>query len=189
VTVFKTLRSTPDALTQVETELKFIVPRDRLDALAADMRRGEVHVRRLMAIYCDTVDGRLAASNVSIRLRREGRRWVQTAKALTPDPLRRLEHNVERTVLGGFEAPELDLSLHDGTPAGLAIRAAIGVLAQLIRVVVHGGLGGTVTTTAYASHVPSKRATRWISARLRECIQRCDRALRKAVKRPVFWQD
>ncbi len=115
-------------MTQVETELKFIVPRDRLAALAADMRRGEVHVRRLLAIYYDTVDGRLAASNVSIRLRREGRRWVQTAKALTPDSLRRLEHNVERTVLRGFDAPELDLSLHDGTPAGAAIRDAIGVL-------------------------------------------------------------
>jgi triphosphatase len=113
----------------METELKFIVPRQRLDALAADMRRGEVHVRRLLAIYYDTVDGRLAARNVSIRLRREGRRWVQTAKALTPDSLRRLEHNVERTVSRGFEAPEPDLGLHDGTPAGLAIRDAIGVLA------------------------------------------------------------
>lgn len=124
----KTAASTFDALTQLESELKFIVPRHRRDALAADMRRGEVHVRRLLAIYYDTVDGRLAASSVSIRLRREGRRWVQTAKELTSDPLQRLEHNVERTLLRGFEAPELDLSLHDGTPAGLAIRDALGVL-------------------------------------------------------------
>ncbi|MEO7337320.1 MAG: CYTH domain-containing protein, partial [Caldimonas sp.] len=91
----------------MEIELKFLVPRHQLEALTAEMRRGEVHVRRLLAIYYDTDDGRLAASNVSVRLRREGRQWVQTAKALTPDTLRRLEHNVGRRVLRGLAAPEL----------------------------------------------------------------------------------
>ncbi|MEO7338737.1 MAG: hypothetical protein ABIV63_19365 [Caldimonas sp.] len=57
VTDSETPGPTPDEATQVEIELKFIVPRDRLDALAADMRQGEVHVRRLLAIYYDTDDG------------------------------------------------------------------------------------------------------------------------------------
>ncbi len=117
-----------EPLAQAELELKFIVPPDRLKALAADMRQGEGYVRRLLAIYYDTVDGRLAANNVSVRLRREGRLWVQTAKAQTSDPLRRLEHNVRRTVTSAREAPALDLDLHDGTPAGLAIREALGTL-------------------------------------------------------------
>ena len=116
---------------ETEAELKFMVSRRRLGALAADMRRGTVRVRRLLAIYYDTVDGRLAASNVSIRLRREGRRWVQTAKAQTSDSLRRLEHNVVLTVPRTLEVPALDLGLHDGTPAGLAIRDALGTRGSL----------------------------------------------------------
>ena len=117
---------------ETEAELKFMVPRRRLGALAADMRRGKVRVRRLLAIYYDTVDGRLAASNVSVRLRSEGRRWVQTAKVQTSDSLRRLEHNVVLTVPRTLAVPALDLRLHDGTPAGLAIRDALGA---------HGSLG------------------------------------------------
>ena len=120
-----TVDSTADPVTQTEVELKFIVPPDRLEALAADMRQGKVQARRLLAIYYDTVDGRLAGSSVSVRLRREGRRWVQTAKAPTSDPLRRLEHNVVRTVPRAHEVPALDLGLHDGTPVGFAIREAV----------------------------------------------------------------
>jgi triphosphatase len=125
VTDSGTVDSTTDQPTETEVELKFIVAPERLEALAAEMRQGKVQVRRLLAIYYDTVDGRLAASNVSVRLRREGRRWVQTAKALTSDPLRRLEHNVVRTMPRSRQAPGLDLGLHDGTPSGLAIREAI----------------------------------------------------------------
>ena len=117
-----------DPVAQTEAELKFMVPPRQLDALAADMRQGQVRVRRLLAIYYDTVDGRLGASHVSVRLRREGRRWIQTAKAQTSDPLRRLEHNVVLRAPRALEVPALDLSLHDGTPAGLAIRAAVSTL-------------------------------------------------------------
>lgn len=35
----------------------------------------------------------------------------------------------------------------------------------------------------------SKRARHWMSARLCACVARCDRALRKAVNGPVFWDD
>ena len=90
------------------------------------MHRGKVRVQRLQAIYYDTADDRLAAQGASIRLHMEGPRWVQTAKALTTSALRRLEHNVPR----GRRSPERDLSLHDGTATGAALRAAIGSLAQ-----------------------------------------------------------
>lgn len=114
-----------ESVAHMETELKFMVPPSRLDAIAADMRQGEVRIRRLLAIYFDTVDGLLDAGKVSVRLRREGRRWVQTAKAQTPDSLRRMEHNVVLPLSRGLEVPALDLGLHDGTPAGLAVRDAL----------------------------------------------------------------
>lgn len=108
----------------MEIELKYIVPPSRLEGLAAAMREGEVGQERLQARYFDTVDGRLAARSVSLRLRREGDRWVQTVKALTPDLLRRLEHNVDRIAPLGSE-PGLDVALHDGSPAGKALEAAL----------------------------------------------------------------
>src|SRR5690606_14787050 len=46
------------------------------------------------------------------RLRREGRRWVQTLKAAGPNPLERFEHEVLRP----DDTP--DPSLHAGTPVG-----------------------------------------------------------------------
>lgn len=124
--ILKTFLIAP--LAQIETELKFMVPRSRLGALAADMRQGKVRIQRLLAIYYDTVDDRLAASNVSVRLRKEGRRWVQTAKASTPDSVQRLEHNVVLKVPRQGDVPVIDVGLHDGTPPGLAIRNALGIV-------------------------------------------------------------
>ena len=113
---------------ETEVELKFMVPRQGFAALAADMCLGTVRVRRLLVIFYDTVDERLAASNVSVRLRSEGRRWVQTAEAtLTFDPLQRLEHNVVLPASRVSRVPALDLGLHDATPADLVIRAALSV--------------------------------------------------------------
>ena len=106
---------------QAEIELKFAIPPAQLDALADALHRGKFRVQRLQAIYYDTADDWLAAQGLSIRLRKEGRRWVQTAKGLTTSSLRRLEHNVPR----GLSSPELDLTLHDGTAAGAALHAAI----------------------------------------------------------------
>ena len=106
---------------QAEIELKFAIPPAQLDALADALHRGKFRVQRLQAIYYDTADDWLAAQGLSIRLRKEGRRWVQTVKGLTTSSLRRLEHNVPR----GLSSPELDLTLHDGTAAGAALHAAI----------------------------------------------------------------
>jgi triphosphatase len=109
----------------LEIELKFNVPPERLDALKKKLRSGKVHVQRLQAIYFDTADERLALHGATIRLRKEGRKWVQTAKALTPDTLSRLEHNVDVMIPCGRRQPQLDLALHLGTPVGAAICAAL----------------------------------------------------------------
>ncbi|MDO9185576.1 MAG: CYTH and CHAD domain-containing protein, partial [Bacteroidia bacterium] len=83
---------------------------------------GMTRTQRLRARYFDTADGALAAQGVVLRLRKEGRHWVQTAKAPGSRPLERLEHNV---ALGSQTAPLPDLSRHDGTPVGERIRQAL----------------------------------------------------------------
>ncbi|MFM9928308.1 CHAD domain-containing protein [Variovorax sp. H27-G14] len=115
----------PKSRPEEEIELKFIVPPEHLPALSKAMRGGKFRVQRLQSIYYDTADERLAACGASLRLRKEGRQWVQTAKALTLDSLRRLEDNVDVPSPRGTNAPALDLARHDGSPAGSAIRAVL----------------------------------------------------------------
>ena len=109
-----------------EIELKFAVPRDARSALEATLRRGGVRAERMQAIYFDTTDERLAGHGASVRLRKEGRRWFQTAKATTDGLIRRLEDNVPVAVPHGAREPTLDLSRHVGTPVGEALRRALG---------------------------------------------------------------
>jgi inorganic triphosphatase YgiF len=108
-----------------ETELKFQVPAARRKTLAAavDGRSGAA-TQRLQAVYLDTAERALARAGIALRLRREGRHWVQTLKAAGSDRLQRLEHNVPRT---GSTAtpPEVDLALHVGTPAGERLGAVL----------------------------------------------------------------
>ncbi|MFT4268109.1 MAG: CYTH domain-containing protein, partial [Xenophilus sp.] len=100
----------------METEFKLRIPPERLKAVEAALRRGAVETTRLQARYYDTAEGALAAAGVALRLRKEGRRWVQTAKAAGAGPVQRLEHNAE---LGAAAAPALpDLARHAGTPVG-----------------------------------------------------------------------
>jgi len=109
-----------------EIELKFAVPREARSALERALRRGGVRAERMQAIYFDTPDERLAGQGASVRLRKEGRHWVQTAKATTDDFIRRLENNVPVAVPRGVREPTLDLSRHVGTPVGEALRRALG---------------------------------------------------------------
>ncbi|WP_096697745.1 CYTH and CHAD domain-containing protein [Polaromonas sp. AER18D-145] len=105
-----------------EFELKLEIPPARLASVEAALRRGMTRTQRLRARYFDTADRALAAQGVVLRLRKEGRHWVQTAKAPGSRPLERLEHNV---VLGSQTAPLPDLSRHDGTPVGERLRQAL----------------------------------------------------------------
>ena len=107
-----------------EIELKFAVPTERRAVLEKALKRGSVRIERMRAIYFDTTDDRLAKSGISLRIRKEGRHWVQTVKAAA-DSLRRLEHNVSVTPPRGGGPPALDLTRHDATPAGEVLRKAL----------------------------------------------------------------
>lgn len=106
-----------------ETELKFAIPGDRFRQVEAEAGRGSQRVR-LEAAYFDTADRRLDRAKVSLRLRKEGRAWVQTVKAPGDGPAHRKEDNVTcRPVPGEALAP--DLAAHADTPAGQALRRAL----------------------------------------------------------------
>ncbi|KLN56700.1 CYTH and CHAD domain-containing protein [Variovorax paradoxus] len=103
----------------MEIEFKFHIPAGRLKAVEAAMRRGTVVRTRLQARYFDTADQALAAQGIVLRLRKEGRRWVQTAKATGDNALHRLEHNVDLgAAAAGGAAPAIDPQRHQGTPVG-----------------------------------------------------------------------
>ncbi len=109
-----------------ETELKFQIPPERLNAVQRAVATASAQTIRLRARYFDTPDRRLAGAAMALRLRLEGERWVQTLKGRGDGMLQRLEHEV---VLDADEAagpPALDLSRHDGTVAGNALRRALG---------------------------------------------------------------
>ena len=99
---------------QTEVELKFLVPLAARAEIATEMARGSVTLERasLAAMYLDTDDRRLARAGIAWRLRREGRRWIQTLKADRTKLLERFEHEVIRPD-GGHDASE-----HAGTPVG-----------------------------------------------------------------------
>ncbi len=108
-----------------EIELKFQVPpgaRAAVDAAVAGReRRARV---RLQAAYFDTADRALAASGMALRLRREGRHWVQTLKAGGADGLTRAEHNVALAP-DADAPPQVDPRLHRDTPVGQRLLALL----------------------------------------------------------------
>lgn len=108
-----------------EIELKLQVPADALPAVERALAAAPVTAERLRALYYDTPDGRLAAAGLALRLRQEGRRWVQTLKSGPAHGLSRGEHEV--AVAGGPRGapPVLDPARHAGTPPGDALAAAL----------------------------------------------------------------
>jgi inorganic triphosphatase YgiF len=99
---------------QLEIKLKFLVPTAARAEVAAEMSRGSATLERisLAAMYLDTRDRRLAQAGLAWRLRREGRRWIQTLKAGAPHELERCEHEVIRA------DASYDVLAHARTPAG-----------------------------------------------------------------------
>ena len=110
-----------------EFELKFEIPQTGLQRVVTALKDGKTSRERLQARYFDTDDGALARNGVVVRVRKEGRRWVQTAKGPTQGPLERLEHNVSLARQAKGEAPKVDLARHDGTPVGKAIAKALNL--------------------------------------------------------------
>lgn len=101
-----------------ETELKFRIPPGRSSAVLRAVATPAARRVRLQAVYFDTPDFALARARMALRLRREGRVWVQTLKAGS-GLLGRMEHEI--TLTAAAREPALDISRHDGTPAGAAL--------------------------------------------------------------------
>jgi len=78
-------RRSSGAPVPVETELKLAIapeaiPRLIRHPLLRALRRGPARKSRLTSTYYDTPDLDLAQSGVTLRLRRDGRKWLQTVK-------------------------------------------------------------------------------------------------------------
>jgi inorganic triphosphatase YgiF len=106
-----------------EFEIKLHVPDESLAGVRAAVSRGAATTPRLRARYFDTGDGRLAAARIALRVRQEGRRWVQTAKAAGDNVLHRLE---EEVALEPGEPPQPVLRRHAGTPLGERLAQVLG---------------------------------------------------------------
>jgi inorganic triphosphatase YgiF len=107
-----------------EVEIKLQVPAAALADVRASVRRGRCAITRLRAIYADTPDERLAAAGWVLRLRKEGRRWVQAVKGPGDGVLARFEHEV---VLGTQRAaPAIDVMRHADAPGFDAFLRALG---------------------------------------------------------------
>lgn len=118
----------------MEIEFKFCIPADRLDAVEAALRAGEVKRTRLQARYFDTAEHALAAQGVVLRLRKEGDRWVQTAKAAGHGVLQRLEHNVDLGSAGAdAQVPQPDVQRHADTPVGERLAELLRAAGQPLR--------------------------------------------------------
>jgi inorganic triphosphatase YgiF len=107
-----------------ELELKLRVPDAALASLRSALRAHGAKTMHLQARYFDTADGRLARNHVALRLRHEGRRWTQAAKAAGEGAVHRLEHEVQLTSADA-RAPAIDLHRHDGSDVAGALAAAL----------------------------------------------------------------
>lgn len=116
----------------METELKFQVPAARSAALQRAVHTATATSLRLQAVYVDTDDQRLAKAGLALRLRKEGRRWVQTLKGRADAEgshglMDRLEHEVGVPAAAvDPHHPMPDPARHLGTPAGERLQAALG---------------------------------------------------------------
>ena len=112
-------------VSMTEIEIKLQVPAAARAAVEREVAAGSASRRvRLQALYFDTPDRRLAAAGCALRLRKEGRRWVQTLKTGSAHGVARGEHNVVRALPAG-QAPEPDLALHAGSPPGELLAALL----------------------------------------------------------------
>ncbi len=110
----------------VEIELKFQVPAPARERVHHAVATAAARTQRVRTIYLDTPDGRLAAAGMAVRLRRDGRRWLQTVKGQGDGLLQRLEHEVPVPAPARGVTPAVDLARHAGTPAHGRLAAVLG---------------------------------------------------------------
>ena len=112
-----------------EVELRFQVPPDMRSRVEAALATAGAARTRLQATYFDTPDRRLAAAGMALRVRKEGRRWMQTLKAGGMHAMQRFEHNValpaSAAALHGA-APRPELALHAHTEGGELLMKVLG---------------------------------------------------------------
>ena len=106
-----------------EQELKLHIPHAARAGVERELKRGAVTRIRLRALYFDTPSRELVQARVALRLRQEGRQWVQTLKMPGEHVLSRIEINHNRP------GPVLDLSVYVGTVAEAAISGITEALA------------------------------------------------------------
>ncbi len=111
----------------MEIEIKFQVPEARRAALQRALATATAQRTRLQAVYFDTPALALARAGLALRLRKEGRAWVQTLKG-RDGLMSRLEHEV--AVPAKAAVPALDVARHAGTPAGDALAAVLAALPE-----------------------------------------------------------
>ena len=106
-----------------EQELKLHVPAASRQAVQREIKQREATRIRLHAMYFDTPERELARARIAIRLRLEGRDWVQTLKMPGTDAITRIEMNHPRP------GPVLDLSVYAGTDVAplAAIKGELGL--------------------------------------------------------------
>ena len=112
-----------------EIELKFQIPALALSAVQAELTAldgGQHAPLRLRAAYFDTPERALAQAHMALRVRQEGRRWVQTLKAGGSNTMMRLEDNQPAKAPKARQAVVADLARHLGTPAETALRTVLG---------------------------------------------------------------
>jgi inorganic triphosphatase YgiF len=98
-----------------EQELKLHIPHSARIGVERELKRAAFTRIRLRALYFDTPSRELVRARVGLRLRQEGRQWVQTLKMPGEHVLSRIEINHNRP------GPVLDLSVYVGTVAEAAI--------------------------------------------------------------------
>jgi len=131
-----------------EIELKLALDAGAVTALLRHpslraTRRGRTRTARLAAVYYDTPDFLLASAGVALRLRREGRRWVQTIKG-PPEPAAGAGLHARREWEWPLPRQALDL-------AALATTPLRKLIAQAAR---HGGLVRSFTTDFERRTIP-----------------------------------
>ena len=117
-----------------EFEMKLLFPDDKLQAIEKFIvSKGGIRRQHLQAIYIDTPDFLLTQAGIALRLRKEGRQWIQTLKVSTSNPLERLEHNVLLNTVGSA-IPHWDIALHQTHEAGHLLKKCLSKLqAQNLR--------------------------------------------------------
>ncbi|ARP89226.1 hypothetical protein CAL14_02045 [Bordetella genomosp. 9] len=105
-----------------EQELKLHVPEASRAGVERELRQAGAERLPFHAMYFDTPDRELARARIAIRLRREGRNWVQTLKTPGSNAITRVEMNHARP------GPILDLSVYAGTEVHEALADLKGPL-------------------------------------------------------------